>query len=364
MQICSSQTTLEPETMLMSPPAQIFPCTRPGARLTFPFTAMMLPPMTALQQLAPPPPPEVETSFPTLRSRLAVPASVRMSAPPERLTLPPMLTTKVTPAFPFVLKKIPLLSPVPVTSPVTQMTFCPPWVALTVTGPCSLLNVWSQGRAARSAASVMQSLISALRSWLHSIPPVNLAGRPWNDEQLSLRRPLPCTVPGLENDSLSRPPGPTQMSPSIPGEGPVMSTLPPPSWRMTHSSMSSPKLGLMQLPVGGIGVNTHPVAGLQAAVGQVLLSLQVMGVNTQPVAGLQVSVVQALLSLQVMGVKTQPVAGLQVSVVHALLSLQVMGVKTHPVAGLQVWVVPAVLSLQAMCVKTQPGDGVQGSVVQ
>src|SRR6266571_2947287 len=199
----------------------------------------------------------------------------------------------------------------------------------------------------------MQSLISALRSWLHSIPPVNLAVRPGNDEQLSQRRPLPCTVPGLENDSLSRPPGPTQMSPSIPGEGPVMSTLPPPSWRMTHSSMSSPKLGLMQLPVGGTGVNTHPVAGSQVSVVQALLSLQVMGVNTHPVAGSQVSVVQALLSLQVMGVNTHPVAGTQVSVVHALLSLQVMGVNTHPVAGLQVSLVQALLSLQVIGVLEQ-----------
>src|SRR5206468_4837310 len=175
----------------------------------------------------------------------------------------------------------------------------------------------------------MQSLISALRSWLHSIPPVNLAGRPWNDEQLSLRRPLPCTVPGLENDSLSWPPGPTQMSPSIPGEGPVMLTLPPPSWRMTHSSMSSPKLGLTQLPLGGTGVNTHPVAGLQVSVVHALLSLQVMGVKTHPVAALQVSVVHALLSLQVMGVKTQTVVGWQDSAVQEELSSSAMGVMTR-----------------------------------
>src|SRR2546426_4054148 len=153
------------------------------------------------------------------------------------------------------------------------------------------------------------------------------------------------------------------MSPSIPGEGPVMSTLPPPSWRMTHSSMSSPKLGLMQLPVGGIGVNTHPVAGLQVSVVHAVLSLQVMGVKTHPVAGLQVSVVHALLSLQVMGVKTHPVAGLQVSVVHALLSLQVMGVKTQPMAGSQVSVVHALLSVQVMGVKTHPVAGLQVSVV-
>src|SRR5437867_235821 len=201
----------------------------------------------------------------------------------------------------------------------------------------------------------MQSVISGLRSWLHSTPPVNRDGRPWNDEQSSLRRPLPCTVPGLEKDSSSRPPGPTQMSPSIPGEGPVMSTLPPPSWRMTHSSMSSPKLGLMQLPVGGIGVNTHPVAGSQVSVVQVLLSLQVMGVNTHPVAGLQVSVVHALLSLQVMGVKTHPVAGLQVSVVHALLSLQVIGVlEQTPVAWSHTSVVHALLSSQTGQRKMNP----------
>src|SRR6266567_5545800 len=120
-QSCSSQTTLDPATILMSRPAQIFPCTRPGERATLPSTAMMLPWMTALQQLAPPPPPEVETSFPTLRSRLALPASVRMSAPPERLTLPPILTTKVTLLWPFVLKLMVL--PLDVTSPVTQMTF-------------------------------------------------------------------------------------------------------------------------------------------------------------------------------------------------------------------------------------------------
>src|SRR5881397_1303803 len=209
----------------------------------------------------------------------------------------------------------------------------------------------------------MQSSISRLRSSLHSIPPVNRDGRPWNDEQSSLRRPLPCTVPGLEKDSSSRPPGPTQMSPSTPGEGPVMLTLPPPSWRMTHSSMSSPKLGLTQLPLGGTGVNTHPVAGLQVSVVHALLSLQVMGVKTHPVAGLQVSVVHALLSLQVMGVKTHPVAVLQVSVVHALLSLQVMGVKTHPVAGLQVSLVQALLSLQVMGVNTHPVAVLQVSVV-
>jgi hypothetical protein len=126
-------------------------------------------------------------------------------------------------------------------------------------------------------------------------------------------------------------------------------------------------------------VNTHPLAGLQLSVVQVipslqviatfeqtppeqlsvvhaLLSLQLIGVNTQPVAGAHVSVVQRLLSLHVMGVKTQPVAGLQVSAVQRLLSLHVMDVKTQPVAGLHVSVVHAFESLHVIAVCAQVPD--------
>src|SRR5262245_51516757 len=131
-----SQTTLAPETILTSWPAQTFPWTRAGERATFPFTAMMLPWMTTLQQSAPPPPPEVETSLPTSRIKVALPASVRISLCPDRLTLPPTLTTKVTLACPFVAKV--MFPPPDVTSAVTQMTFSPSLFAGTAIGACNL----------------------------------------------------------------------------------------------------------------------------------------------------------------------------------------------------------------------------------
>src|SRR5713101_5214851 len=70
-------------------------------------------------------------------------------------------------------------------------------------------------------------------------------------------------VPGLEIDTLILPPGPAQMSPSIPGLGPVKSILPPPSWTMVQASRTGPpvpKIGLMHVvpPVIGGWVHTPP----------------------------------------------------------------------------------------------------------
>ena len=149
--------------------------------------------------------------------------------------------------------------------------------------------------------------------------------------------------------------------------------LPPPQVSpVVHASPSSQALALF--------VYTHPVAGLQVSVVQMLLSLQTVAAPPWQVPAPQTSpVVQAFPSSQalVLFVNTHPEAGLQLSVVHTLPSLQttaappwhepppqvspdvqafassqaaVLFVKTQPVAGLHVSFVHTLLSLQTTAV--------------
>ena len=98
-----------------------------------------------------------------------------------------------------------------------------------------------------------------------------------------------------------------------------------------------------------IGVNTHPVAGLQVSVVQALPSLQVNGELTHAPPEHTSPVVHAFPSLHaaVLGAYTQPDAGLHESFVHPLESLHVTAVPTHVVDDVQ-WspLVQALPSLQ------------------